>query len=103
MKNLIIVLCLFLFPPLFFETYVSAAEGPVDMVYVPSGYSMMGTEYGDLSAEITPSLTIWFIWMLFILINMRLQTLIMLLVLQLELVKNRRVLIPKHAKIIIKI
>ncbi|MBQ4514669.1 MAG: SUMF1/EgtB/PvdO family nonheme iron enzyme [Anaerolineaceae bacterium] len=51
MKNLIIVLCLFLFPPLFFETYVSAAEGPVDMVYVPSGYSMMGTEYGDLSAE----------------------------------------------------
>lgn len=29
---------------------VSAAGTPVDMVYVSSGYSMMGTEYGDLTA-----------------------------------------------------
>ena len=51
MKNLMTVLILLVFSPMFFETCVSGAEGPVDMVYVPSGYSMMGTEYGDLSAE----------------------------------------------------
>ena len=30
---------------------VMAAGAPVDMVFVPSGYSMMGAEYGDLYAE----------------------------------------------------
>ena len=30
---------------------VMAAGAPLDMVYVSSGYSMMGTEYGDFSAQ----------------------------------------------------
>ena len=28
-----------------------SAGTPIDMVFIPSGYSMMGTEYGDLSAD----------------------------------------------------
>lgn len=35
----------------FYSAAVVLAVTPMDMVYVSSGYSMMGTEYGDLSAE----------------------------------------------------
>ena len=34
------------------ENRAFSAGAPLDMVFVPSGYSMMGTEYGDLSAGI---------------------------------------------------
>ena len=29
----------------------AAADPPTDMLYIPSGYAMMGAEYGDLSAQ----------------------------------------------------
>lgn len=34
-----------------FASSVFAAGTPLDMVFIPSGYSMMGAEYGDLYAE----------------------------------------------------
>ena len=29
----------------------SASDTPVNMIYIPSGYAMMGAEYGDLTAQ----------------------------------------------------